>query len=80
MAKYSVRVPFCGFVVVDVLAESKEEAIEKGVDSDLSMRLTLNESGVDYEWDTHEHIVRGNVFYGNLNSASAELVDDEDGT
>ena len=69
MKTYSVDVPFCGRLVMEVLADSAEQAIE----------IAINEASLDdvEEWGAHEHICEGNVFYGCCNDAEAVLVDDE---
>lgn len=67
MATYGVSLPITGSVYVEVEANSEEEAIEKALESEVTSD--------DIEgWETHQQIVQGNVFYGQLNEAHAEEV------
>lgn len=63
---FSVAVPITGIIYVTVEAADKDEAVEKALSSD---ELTLNNCE---EWSAHEQIVKGNVFYGDLNRATAK--------
>lgn len=65
MKEYNVSLPVTGILHKTVEAESKEEAITKALESELTYE--------DIEsWDTHRIICRGNVFGGELNEAYAE--------
>lgn len=64
MKEYCVNVPICGYAVVNVEAENEKEAIRKAIDN---ARL----SDIEY-WGALEHVIRGNVFYGELNDAEVE--------
>ena len=66
--KWSVSVPFTGYVTVDVEADSEEEAIGVALGSE-DLDITKAE-GVEF----HEHVVRGNVCYAVMRDASAEEV------
>lgn len=68
MPTYSVRVPITGYAVVEVEADDEDAAIEAAVQKDLEMQDIE-------EWEHHQYVVRGNVFYGRLNEADAEQVD-----
>lgn len=79
MKTYSVRVPFSGYVFVDVKANNEKDVVDKALEAPLTMDLKQEDGDfADYEWELHRQIVKGNVFYGNLNEAVAELIDDED--
>lgn len=72
MAKtYSVAVPISGVIHVEVEADSKEEAIDKALESE---QLTLE--NID-EWTPHRHLVQGNVCYATQRQANATLIDDD---
>jgi hypothetical protein len=73
MKTWSVTLPVTGVVYVDVEgAETADEAIE----------MAINGHGVipdtPDEWDVHRQVVQGNVFYGAINRAIAELVNEDD--
>lgn len=66
---YGVTLPVTGIIYVEVEAESEKEAIEKA----------LSAEGCEWpktpdEWEAHSQIVRGNVFSGMQNNASAEEI------
>lgn len=67
----SVMVPIAGYAYVDVIvpADATEEDI---------IGKALNVVTFDHveEWEPHERIVEGNVFYGNCNEASIESEED----
>lgn len=65
---YSVAIPITGVVYTEVDAENKEDAIRKALESeDVSL------DNVE-DWSSHKHVVQGNVFYGKLAQAEAELL------
>ena len=66
MKQFRVEMPFCGYVSRLVEAENEEDAKEKFYDAVAEMGDVLKECD-HYEWDFHESITRGNVFYGSLN-------------
>jgi hypothetical protein len=70
MGTYNVSYPTVGEVVVEVEADSEDEAIEAGWD------LVGDASVAEHQWEAVTKIVQGNVFYGPLNSIYAELIDD----
>lgn len=59
MKNYWVEIPITGKICVAVDAESKEDAIEKAFELG-----TLDDLD---EWEMHDKIVGGNVFYGVSN-------------
>ena len=59
MRKYWVTVPVTARICVEVEAEDRESAIDKAFDEG-----TLDDIE---EWEMHEQIVDGNVFYGLIN-------------
>lgn len=65
MTDYVVRIPITGYVIVEVEAESEEEAIEKAFNSEI---LSDNIE----EWELHQQVVTGNVYHGMLNSIEIE--------
>lgn len=76
MKNYQVTVPITGIAFISVQAESEQEAIQKAMDN-----VTINEVE---SWEAHEHIVKGNVFYGVQNEVECELAlgesDDDSGS
>lgn len=75
LPEWSVTIPFTGFMEVTVLADSREEAIELGLDKVNEVSLNLDKEhrwDVDHwEYETTTRIVEGNVFYGHVMSADA---------
>jgi len=65
MPKYNVTIPMTGLIAMDdIEADSEEDAIEKAM-----MSVSLDEL---IEWEVHEKIVQGNVFYGVENEIEVE--------
>lgn len=64
MNKYWVTIPITGKLVVQVEAESKENAIE----------LAFNKADLEdlEEWETHTEVCKGNVFYGVCSRVDVE--------
>jgi hypothetical protein len=70
MRKYYVEVPVVMKLMVGVVADSKEEAIEKIFNADVAIDVTDENDTFDYieyEWDMYEKVVQGNVYYGGIN-------------
>ena len=63
---YAVSIPITGYIYDEIEADSAEEATEK--------LMQCAETKHIEEWDLHEHIVQGNVFYGHLNSILVEEI------
>lgn len=59
MTTYDVYIPITGFIKLEVQAENEDEAINKA----LKKEVTTDDIE---EWETHNHVVKGNVFYGKL--------------
>lgn len=78
--KWIVSVPFTGYYTVEVIAETEEEAISKGVKADTSLELSSEDEvqGCLQEWSTHTRIVKGNHFTGVMNEAEAEEIEAEE--
>lgn len=70
MPKYYVELPIVGKVSFEVEAESKRSAIDAA--------FLLDASEGELSWETVEHVTEGNLFHGELNSATAELMDDDE--
>ena len=66
MNTYYVSIPLVGKAVFEVTASSEEEAQKMPFDMDIDE--------ADIEYDLHEKIVKGNVFYGSLNEIQIEKV------
>lgn len=73
MKGYSVAVPFTGVVYLTVEAETEQDAIEFAMNADVTLEVEGNEVDT-YEWEMHEHVTTGNVFYGVRNDISAEAI------
>lgn len=66
MREWSVQLPVTGYVIVNVEAETAEEAINKALDSDDIKREDIE------EWEVHRQTNRGNIAYGSCTEANAE--------
>ncbi len=64
--KYTVSIPFTGYVTVEVEAENKNAAIKAAFEQDIDLQNDLGE--IEY----HTIICNGNVFYGLLNEIEVE--------
>ena len=73
MPSYRVFLPFTGVFFFEVEADSEEAAKDVAFEKD----ITLGAEGAEiYEWDTHKHIVQGNVFYGVQSEIEVEPAED----
>jgi hypothetical protein len=70
MKEYSVKLPVAGYAVVMVEADNEKEALEKALESEVKL------DDIE-EWDVHEHIIEGNIFYGNCNDPEIDLEYDD---
>ena len=59
MNNYTVRIPICGYVELEIDANDEEQALETAFD-----KATLEDVG---EWDLFYKVVEGNVFCGSIN-------------
>jgi hypothetical protein len=82
MPRYTVTIPFAGYFLAEVVAESPKDAIEKamgGIDANVEVK---SHDGLEWaeceEWELLEHITRGNVLYASQNDARADKMKDED--
>jgi len=64
MKKYYVSIPITGKLVIEVDAESKEDAIESAFQQADLKHLE--------EWEAHTEVCKGNVFYGVLSKVDVE--------
>jgi len=71
MPTYSVLVPFTGSMLVQVEADNSEEAKKAAFAVDFDIDSV-------HELEMHEHVVRGNVFYGVQNDIEVDLIDDDE--
>jgi len=68
MKKYIVNVPISGYIHVEIEAENEKDACEKVFDSeDLCLDNIV-------EWETHEHICKGDVCYAVFCDIEAEEI------
>lgn len=58
MKKYYVSIPITGKLLIEVDAESKDDAIKSAFEQADLKHLD--------EWETHMEVCKGNVFYGVL--------------
>lgn len=74
--EYYVEVPFTGKIMIcGIKAESSEEALNEVFSSPIEVHVKDPDGkfySVDWEWDMHEKVCRGNVFYGISNEAYVE--------
>lgn len=69
--KFTVGVPITGYIVLEVEADTEEEAFEKAWESD---KLTLD--NVE-EWEAHDQVNRGNVSYALMDEIQVLYKEDE---
>ncbi|MFD3261891.1 hypothetical protein ACE3MQ_25145 [Paenibacillus lentus] len=70
MGIYFIEVPVVMKLMINLEAESEEEAREKLFSGDLN--IEVKDSGdqleiLDWEWDMYDQVVQGNVYYGSIN-------------
>lgn len=70
MKRWAVTLPISGRLVVEVEAETEEQALDAA--------LEVDAKDGDLEWETHRRLVYGNVFAGMQREAEVELLGDED--
>jgi len=69
MPEWEVIIPIVGYALVNVSGADEKEAFENALDV-----VSVN----DIEsWEGVEHIVRGNVFYGEVNNIEATMVEED---
>jgi hypothetical protein len=68
MTTYTVVFPITGTASCTVVAESEEEAIEMAWQQPHELE----------NWESHECIVQGNVFYGDTNEIEVQAHEDEE--
>jgi hypothetical protein len=81
MKRYNIRLPFTGYFVVEVNAESEEEAVTKArqnVSFDDDEEPTKDFFFEIGEWDVHDKVVEGNFFHGILSKIEIEEEELED--
>jgi hypothetical protein len=74
MTTYTVFVPCTLSICFEIEAENPEDAINKALESDLTVRVLdehRNDINVE-EFMTHKRVTQGNVFYGVLNEIQVE--------
>ena len=77
MPKYSVIIPCTMTVLVEVQADDEKQAKEKAFETNFCAEV--KDGGEVLEFEAHEQIVRGNVFYGVQNEIEvSEIENDED--
>jgi len=71
MARYNVRVPYTGYVEIEVSAKTEDEAKEIAFDlADIDRD--------DGECEFHFCVTNGNVFHGLLDKIDVEEIEEED--
>lgn len=65
--KYSVKMPFTGYIDIIVEADDEQSAKEQFY-AEYDKCNSLHDALMihDGEWDFHEQVVRGSVWYGTL--------------
>ena len=80
--RFTIDVPVTVRVTVEVIADSEREAIdiieEEGFEIKAESHETpgTNTEVVDWEWEMHEQVTQGNVYYGVINRMT--VVEEED--
>jgi len=73
---YEVSIPFTGSIWTSIEADSEEEAIQLAIETCDPTLNPISELGFELDqWDLHNNVTQGNVFYGVLNEAYASCVD-----
>lgn len=74
MAKYVVYVPVTISLAIEVDAESEEDAKDAAFNADVTFQLIGSDknSCAIREYEFHEQITRGSVFYGVRNKIEVE--------
>ena len=62
--KYGVTLPVTGYAYIEVEADNREEALDKA-----HMIVEIDDI---VEWSTCNHIIKGNIFNGELNDYEIE--------
>jgi hypothetical protein len=75
---YYVKIPFAGYVGLEVEADDEESAIEAALDK-AAMTCEGRDGTEVQEWEFLEYVVQGNVCAAPLWEAEAECQGDEDG-
>lgn len=61
MPTYHVFLPFTGVLFLEVEADNEDAAKDAAFEKDIALRAKGAEV---HDWETHENVVQGNVFYG----------------
>jgi len=73
MKKYYVELPLNARVLIDVEANTEEEAIKKAYEEcDLQIKTTSTIGYEIEEWGIYEKMMEGNFWYGIIYEAEAE--------
>lgn len=76
MKTYNVTIPVSMTLTFTVEAESEEQAVDKAFEAGVCLKASGEECSPEIaEWEMHEHITQGNVFYGVQNSIEIEESD-----
>ena len=78
MATFIVSVPFTGTMSFEVKAANPEEAKQKALDSACSIKVDEGENMDIEDFELHEYVTRGNVFYGCSNEVEVIECDEDD--
>jgi len=70
--EYSVRIPVTGFVEVTIEADSPADAIDRALDLEIDIDEPMMYDHCEFE--THEIITDGNMFYGAINEVEVEEI------
>lgn len=65
MTKYSVRVPFAGYVDVDVEADSPDEAAEAALDNFPELALPESHKYTEWGYEPMQQLVQGNICFAD---------------
>ncbi len=79
--QYYIEMPVTMILRVGVNADSKEEALDKVRNANIALEPKFDAKELDFvenEWEMHDEIVRGNVFYGLINRVNIEEEDEKD--
>lgn len=80
MSKYYIELPYTGVMKVEVVAETKEEALSKVMEADkVNAQIISNEDieCIETEEEYHELIMQGSSFTGVQNKLYVEKIEEE---
>lgn len=77
MPKYYIEIPYTGKLMIEIEANSEEEALEKIYETDPKELDKLDcVDFVEMEEAYHTKVIQGHVYYGVLDKMSVKVIED----